>query len=264
MRCQQYEPAVPDPAALSRAWEAATASYWLRPVDWWTPEVDDVAAALAAAPDGNAPAALAAFARLGTARGDAGVGLPEAIDDLWALYSVVPEGTPPLPVVRAFVESWVESWFASLRVVTCVDPVTGLTTAAYLRTRLAEVYREAERSGVPVSRTHALVVVTVPAWSRKGTRLLPAGGARPRRALRRVLVGDGVRTAFSGGETFASIADHVIVGLTPRTPNLAGTVQSLRAWLTELPLMPDHTRVWIEGLPEDLALAYVLLRDLAR
>lgn len=255
-----------EPAALSRAWWAASAARWLREGDWWAPAVDDVAAALTAA-CGTGAMTLEAFSRLGTARGDAGVGLSEAVEDLCALYTLLPEGAPPLPVVRAFVESWVESWFASLRAVTCVDPLTGLATAAYLRTRLAEVYREGERCGVPVSRSHALVVVTTPGWSRRGGRQSSGGprrGGRPRRALRRILVGDGVKTAFSGGETFASIADHVVVGLVPRTAGLAGTVQGLRAWLSELAMIPDHTRVWIEGLPEDLPLAYVLLRDLAR
>lgn len=159
----------------------------------------------------------------------------------------------------------VESWFTSLRVTTCIDPLTGLTTVAYLNTRLAEVYREAERSGVSVGRTYALVVITVPDWSRRVSRQSAVRrSARPRRALQRKLIGDGIRKAFSGGETFAGVGDHVIVGLVGRIENLAGMVQGLRAWLTDLSLVPGHTRVWIEGLPEDLPMAYVLLRDLAR
>lgn len=152
-----------------------------------------------------------------------------------------------------------ESWFANLRMVTCVDPSTGLTTAAYLRTRLAEVYREAERSGIPVSQAHALVVVTASGWLGGARR-----HARPRRPLRQQLVGDGVRMAFSGGETFAIVADHVIVGLVARNETLAAMVQSLRAWLADLAAVPDPKRVWIEGLPVDLPTAYVLIRDLAR
>jgi len=42
------------------------------------------------------------------------------------------------------------------------DPLSGLATLPYLRTRLAEVYREAEQGGTSPADTHRLLVVRLP------------------------------------------------------------------------------------------------------
>jgi hypothetical protein len=239
---------VSDPAALRLAWRgAALVIGWARPQDWWCVEVD--------------------------------VGLGETLDDVAARYAVLAERAAPAAVVRALAEAWVEVGFEPLRVGTCEDPLTGLTSAAHLRTRLAEVYREAEREGGSVHATHALVVVP--------TGL--DGVARWDGLLRRLALGECLRSVFSGGETLAGLGPSVVVGLVTRTPLLAAMVEALRRRLIEVatgtavrgetegggargagdtvtgvPGDGEPSRVWVEGLPGGLSEAYAVLEDLAR
>ncbi|HEV7754215.1 MAG TPA: hypothetical protein VGO94_00010 [Mycobacteriales bacterium] len=266
---------VSDPAALRLAWRgAALVIGWARPQDWWCVEVDAVCEAVAGRRE-----LLGMFSRLGRARAEAGVGLGETLDDVAALYAVLAERAAPAAVVRALAEAWVEVGFEPLRVGTCEDPLTGLTSAAHLRTRLAEVYREAEREGGSVHATHALVVVP--------TGL--DGVARWDGLLRRLALGVCLRSVFSGGETLAGLGPSVVVGLVTRTPLLAAMVEALRRRLIEVatgtavrgetegggargagdtvtgvPGDGEPPRVWVEGLPGGLSEAYAVLEDLAR
>ena len=113
----------------------------------------------------------AACTGLGRSRARAGIGIAETIDDLAALFAVLgaesasehadPGGrdragrgsAPPLRLVCAIAEGWAEESVAQLAQ-GCEDPLSGLATLPYLRTRLAEVYREAEQGGTsPAERT---------------------------------------------------------------------------------------------------------------
>jgi hypothetical protein len=261
--------------SLRDAWrEAALSAGWAQPHDWACAEVDALCEAIA--DRGDVPGGVA---RLGRARAEVGVGLGEALDDVAALYGVLNQKAAPAPMVRALAEAWAEVGLEPLRVGTCEDPLTGLTSAAYLRTRLAEVYREAERGGESVHATHALVVVP--------TGL--DGVARWDGLLRRLALGECLRSVFSGGETLAGLGSSVVVGLVARTPMLAAMVQALRRRLAEASVgtaVPggahrgdvrgargpvvgvvgdgEPPRVWVEGLPEGLLEAYAVLEDLAR
>jgi hypothetical protein len=270
-----------DPDDLRTAWEqAALVAGWAQPRDWWCGEVDAVCEAVAERRD-----VLGAFSRLGRARAEAGVGLGETLDDIAALYAELAQPAAPSTVVRTLAEAWVEVGFEMLRVGTCEDPLTGLTSAAHLRTRLAEVYREAERGGESVHARYALVVVP--------TGL--DGVARWDGLFRRLALGECLRSVFSGGETLAELGPSVVVGLVPRTPMLAAMVESLRRRLVELTTgTPGRggrggrggthggsargarrtgfgvlgegapPRVWVEGLPDGLPEAYGVVEDLAR
>jgi hypothetical protein len=264
-----------NPTALREAWRQTTlAGGWAGPHDWDCAEVDAVCEAVAERGD-----LLGGVARLGRARADTGVGLGEALDDVAALYGVLNQKAAPAPVVRALAEAWAEVGLEPLRVATCEDPLTGLTSAAHLRTRLAEVYREAERGGESVHTTHALVVVP--------TGL--DGVARWDGLLRRLALGECLRSVFSGGETLAGLGSSVVVGLVARTPMLAAMVEALRRRLAEVSVGTavrgeahggtargargtvvrvlgdgEPPRVWVEGLPGGLPEAYAVLEDLAR
>jgi hypothetical protein len=266
---------VRDPSVLLLAWRgAAMVIGWARPQDWWCVEVDAVCEAVVERRE-----LLGVFSQLGRARAEAGVGLGETLDDVAALYAVLAERAVPAAVARVLAEAWVEVGFEPLRTGTCADPLTGLTSAAHLRTRLAEVYREAERGGGSVRATHALVVVP--------TGL--DGAARWDGLLRRLALGECLRSVFSGGETLAGLGPSVVVGLVTRTPLLAAMTESLRrrlaevatgiavrggtegggAWgardaVTGVPGDGEPPRVWVEGLPEGLSEAYAVLEDLAR
>jgi hypothetical protein len=255
------------PVALREAWRTESAgSGWSRPDDWWAPEVDALAEAVASTgPVGAAEAAgwLPACDRLGRARADAGVGLGETLDDLCALWRLLPAGAPPLPVVRAVAEAWADAGLRHLATSTCEDPLTGLASPAYLRTRLAEVYREAERGGVPVPDSHALLVVAAEPPDADPDDPDATGASGWRMLRHRLAVGVCLRSALSGGETLASLSATSAVGLVGRGPQLPPMLAGLRHGLTaHAALRP--VRIWLERLPTRLDEAYTLLSDLAR
>ena len=147
---QEHDPKREDLPGLRAAWRRQSLSAgWLAEDDWWTTAVDAVARA--ACRDGSLRQACAL---LGRARAQAGVGISEAMTDVAALYRVLGEGTPTLDVITALAEGWADAGLARLSGATCEDPLTGLVSFAYLRTRLREVYRDAEQQGTcPRPRT---------------------------------------------------------------------------------------------------------------
>jgi hypothetical protein len=199
--------AAPDLATLRDSWrQRSLASGWHAADDWHNRAVDAVAEAAlpgtqlpgtqpaGTQPAGTQPAGLArACGALGRARARAGVGVAETIADLAALYAALDRDTPPLPLVSSLAAGWAEEGLARQARARCEDPLTGLATVPYLRTRLAEVYREAEQLGV--SPAHRLVVVT------------PATRPDPwRRLSADILLGHDLRAAFPGGDTLTQSA----------------------------------------------------------
>lgn len=240
-----------DPDALIRAWRTSSlTSGWPRPADWWLPEVDAVAEALS---EGH-PQPLDRFKRLGKARAQAGTGLRETLDDLCALYRHLPLGVPPATVLCAVAEAWADGDSHKHRGATCTDPLTGLVTLPYLRTRLAEMYREAERSGIPVTRSHAFVLID-------GVAVRPPPGVDSH--AHQLALGACLRLVFPGGESFAAVSPTVLVGLVTRVLRLPAMVVDLKRRLVEEVGITPPPRVWIEGLPPTLPLAYELLGDFA-
>lgn len=238
-----------DAEALRDAWnQAAFAGGWTRPADWWTVEVDAVAEALVAGGD-----ALTAVARLGRARAEAGVGVRETLDDICALYGQLPAGVPPLTAFRALVEAWAEAAMASVRATTCEDPLSGLATAAYLRTRCTEVYREAEQDGLAASDRRVLLMLDV-------VGLGDAVGWES--LLLRLALGDCLRSVFSGGETLAAVAPSTVLGLVTQD-QLPQRISALRTRLGEVAGLSD-TRIWTEALPPTLPAAFHLMETAHR
>jgi hypothetical protein len=179
--------AVPDLAAIRDAWRLCSlADGWRATDDWHNGAVDAVAEAMLT---GALPGALSrACESLGRARAQAGVGVAEAIADFAALYAVLDRGTPPLHLVSSIAEGWAEEGLARHSQGQCEDPLTGLTTIPYLRTRLTELYRAADQLGSIPASTHRLVVVRLP--------------RRPdpwRRMAADILLGHDLRATFPGG-----------------------------------------------------------------
>lgn len=182
-----------DPTELTDAWRRRTlAAGWLAIDDWHTAAVDAVAGAIL--PGGRAlsagPELAQACGRLGRSRAEAGIGIAETIEDLAALFAVLDGGCPPLMLVTSIAAGWAEEGLAQHWQSGCEDPLTGLATLSYLRTRLAEVYREAERLGTSPAATHRLVII----------RLSPRPDAMDRVA-RAISLGHDLRAAFPGGDT---------------------------------------------------------------
>jgi GGDEF domain-containing protein len=188
-----------------------------------------------------------------------GAALGEALDGLRATFDLVLGVEPDFASVESLSLAWSEATLEFLHQLSCEDPLTGLASLAHVRTRLDEVYREAEHVGLRVGGTHALVVVDM--WSSPG-----ANGPAHRfsRALHLVRVTEAVRMVFAGGETVGRVGADRAVVVVRRTPELGDLVAALRELLGDLDLGDTVVRVWIEGLPADNAIAALLLDDLAR
>ena len=247
-------------AGLRDAWrQRSLASGWLSGDDWDSEEVDEVLAACrnrAPAP-GEAGLAVvgdgpltAACAGLGRSRARAGVGIAETIDDLVALFAVLEEGErePPLRLVGAIAEGWAEESLTQFGQGGCEDPVSGLATVPYLRTRLAEVYREAEQGGDSPAETHRLLVVGLPRRADPWRRLvLP------------ILVGHDLRAVFPGGETLSLARPGPAIALVPARRDLPIRYARLRRDIQAT----FGTQVRMTSLPGRLTEALRLVDELA-
>jgi hypothetical protein len=246
------------PAALRERWRVASLrTGWSHPDDWGCPEVDAVTELVTAGPKAVRPA----LARLANARALAGVWLDETIEDVIALESVLPpEVLWPRPeqVVRLVAQAWADEGAAQFRHVSVEDPLTGLVSLPYLRTRLVEVYREAGRAGERVPDTHALVVVST------GVGVRPGLGGTAAGLYYRLALGECLRSVFSGGESLAAASAARVLGLVHRGPALPVMVRTARLELASLSVADAKPRCWIEGLPDGIPAALDLVTELSR
>ena len=188
-----------------------------------------------------------------------GAALGEALSGLRTTYTLVRGTDPDFGATEALAVAWSEATLEYLHDLSCEDPLTGLTSLAHVRTRLAEVYRDAELSDAPVKLSHALVVVEVRIH---GRALLDEHQFT--RALRLVQVAEAMRAVFSGGETIGRLGLNRAVAVVGRHVDLGTSVGLLREFLGELDLGDADVRVWIEGLPGSADSATRLLDELAR
>jgi hypothetical protein len=187
-----------------------------------------------------------------------GVSLLEALDGLGALYRAIGRGEPAFDAVRALSSSWAEASLVYLHSLSCEDPLTGLSSLAHLRSRLGEIYREADLRGTSVPATHALVVVEP---------LNPPGITTLDRELRLIDVAECLRIVFAGGDVLGRLGARRAAALVGREPNLPDQVETARALITQWRLDTDEpqlARVWIEGLPASAQWGGRLLDELAR
>lgn len=245
------------PQGLRERWrEESVASVWRRPSDWYHPAVD----ALAVAVLDDTDTATAAF-DLGRARGEHGVGIGEALDDLVCLYRSTGRSMPPMDAVRALNEGWSDAQAELVTTGACVDPETGLPTQQYLAVRLGEAYLDAEQEDVDPALLHGLTVVDVAAGH-------VTGGMR---AARSAAVGAALREAFGVGHPMATLGGGVFVVLTRTDDDVEAHVADLRADIARRCEDVDvrisvrqPVRVWVEPLPETHAEAVQRLAHLAR
>lgn len=253
---------------LRSHWRTASlAAGWPFPSDWAVPEIDRVCGAVA---EGNdlAPA----LAELGRARGESGIGLAETLTDLAALHAVLetPDSTAglvgadpdalPAKLLRVLATAWAEVVVRQSTDAEVADGLTGLSTPAYLRTRLREVYAECALHGRAPESEYVLVAV--------GVDLPPTAGWSRLAAM--VLLADVVRAVFDGGETLTALGPSVVVALCRRDERLAMRVASAR-WLAVDRFAVDphleelgEPRVWLERLPAGHEAACALLARLGR
>ncbi len=182
-----------------------------------------------------------------------GIALDAVLEALQIVSLRLTGRDPEFADVRAVSLGWSEAMLGYFHQLSCEDSMTGLSSLAHLRSRLAEHYR----GRTPVRDTHALVVVDVVA---------PASGA-PGAVLALALhlstVGDVARTVFGGTETIARASSHRLIVLARRDDRLGQRVALLRRLLADLD-EDEQPRLWIEGLPTSDASCAGLLDELAR
>jgi GGDEF domain-containing protein len=209
---------------------------------------------------------LAACGFVGRTLAGDGASLGEALAGLRETFQVTRGSVPDFEAVEALSVAWSDASLEFLQDVSCEDPLTGLATQQHLRSRLSEIYREAERTGADVRRSHALVLADTSSATRHARQLTRSAGPvdlRFTRALQLATVAEGMRTVFTGEETVARLGADTVTALVRRSPGLGQAVSRLRVVLSDLEVPPD-TRVWIEGLPGQVEHAARLLGDLIR
>lgn len=237
---------------LREQWQVKASAFgWTFPSDWHDPAIDAVCDALAAGAD-----VWDAAERLGRGRAAAGVSLGEALVDVDALASIVP-GRYTDALRRAVSLGWADR--VIVPAVSVADPLTGLVTPDYLQVRLGEVYRAADVRAEPVSTSWALVVV----------RLDLAGHVGWQRTLPMILVAEGLRRVFDGGQSLVLMGEAVAVALCERDLVLARRARLVRSMITDSierdpQIIVPGPAVWIENLPATYCAALDLMTELGR
>ncbi|WP_235926403.1 GGDEF domain-containing protein [Actinokineospora pegani] len=248
--------------SLRDRWRSASAAAgWRYPGDWAVPEVDTVCAAALAGQD-----LAEALSALGRARARAGATLPETLADLAALHAVLtvphelvspnPDATPAA-LLRRTAESWAEAATAPAE---CgADPLTGLSTAAYLRVRVGEMYREARRAGTTAGDRFSAVVISLDLSATSGWSRLMAS----------VLLAECLREVFDGGETVAALGSSVVLVIARRGDGVGHRAAAARhrvasALMADPALVGIGVRVRGQVLPGSEEEAREMLRELAR
>ncbi|WP_406688791.1 hypothetical protein REH65_21110 [Saccharopolyspora sp. ID03-671] len=215
--------------------------------------MDAVCAAVVAGEDLSTP-----LADLGASRAEAGVGLSGTLQDLAALHAVSGENSDglvsadpdavPSSMLRTTALGWADAVSGMAVGREVEDPLTGLNTVGYLRTRLHEVYREAHSRGAAPDDDYALITV-----------MLGVSTAGYPRLVAMVLIADALRTVFDAGETTALVRSATAAVLAPRTPELRSRCVQAR-WMIEHRLAADpalrdcgQIRLQEEALPGDHA-----------
>lgn len=174
---------------------------------------------------------------VGASAAQTGVPLHEVLDHVERAYA---PGEPSFAAVRAAAVAWTERALVHHADVACEDPLTSLATVPYVRSRLTEIYRGADRAGRRATDTSALVVVELP-------RL--RAGHELEVALQALDVAEILRSVYGGDETVARLSTRRFAALVARERADEVTIRLLGLLLDESFGALGHPRLWVERLP---------------
>lgn len=187
---------------------------------------------------------------VGASAAQVGVPLHEVLDHVERAHA---PARPDVDVVRTVAVAWAEAMLVRRADRSCEDPLTSLATVPYLRSRLAELRREAERAGRPLAAVAALVVVELGRTGR---------GHALEQSLHALEVAEVLRTAFTGEETVVQLSGRRFAVLA-RRDRVDVTTTPLVAHLLDRVLGEDEAvRLWVEHLPSREAYLGPLLASL--
>ena len=245
---------------------ASIAAGWRFPSDWGLPEVDGVCAAVAQRTDLSGrpgrsrprPRGRRCRTRRDAHRRRRAARRLTTPQSRSGLVATDPDAAPTA-LIRAAALAWADASNGDLGNTEATENLTSLSTQAYLRTRLGEVYRQATRDVVPVAQSHSLLVVTldlsdVVGWSR---------------LMAMVLVADVLRDVFDGGESVALLGPSVAVVLGSRNSAFGDRSLTAGGLITERlstdPQLADRRpRLRVEKLPATLTEARAQLARIGR
>ena len=134
------------------------------------------------------------------------------------IVSPDPDATPAR-LIRVTALAWADVVLDQLAHTEVSDGLTGLSSPAYLRARLREVYREATAEGVRAADKYVLVCCSPDVCATSGWSRLAA----------MVLLADSLRAVYDGGQTLAAIgpppsacSPNATAAAPPASPNCAG------------------------------------------
>lgn len=265
---------------LRSMWRTASRERgWRFPGDWWTPAVDAVTEAVISGGD-----LAERCTRLGLARAIAGVSMDETLSDVVAMAALVralqshpthqfSEKTTQIEVVelvKAAAIGWAED-ATFTHADGQADDLGSLPDCSYLSIRLGEVAAEAESRGSRLGEGYAFVVVSLlgPSYAEDEPLGLQERVESWDHSWQMSQLTDDVRSVFSAGETIVQAGPTRAIVLARRSSNLAAQVSALRGLIegrrfSDTQTQPPMVGIWVEGLPDSLRQARLLLADLRR
>lgn len=190
---------------------------------------------------------------VGASAAQLGYPLQDVLDTVETAYLNVKASDPDYRVLKAALIAWSDHMERFACEVSCEDPLTTLSTAAHLRSRIDDAYRLCASIGVEPDHEFALIVVQ---RERRRT-VLPLEESLQTLRIARVL-----RGLYDGDETLAQVAPHRIGVLARR--DRADRIVLLRSELEAEGLIGAAGRIWIESLPQDTDDIAWLLSELSR
>lgn len=244
-----------DPDGLLREWRRrAFSGTWRVASDWLCEEVMALVRAAHSMDAGRGTGIRSEVRALGRARAAQGVGVAEAVADLFAFFGalgMVPSG----PLTAGFAEVWAEASASSAPLASCVEPATGFATWGHFRARLYEIYSMA--AARPCD--WIIAMLRLPA----GTPAIASAGW-----TLQDLVGRTARAAFEGRGAVVSDVNAAVVVLLPRSADsfaaLGRCHEALDAALSAAGLGRTGCRIDIEPLPATVDGVGCVLESLQR
>lgn len=286
---------------LRAMWRVASRDRgWRFPDDWWTPAVDAVAEAIVS--DGDIAERCLRLGRARARAGvsmEETISDVIAIASLTASLLAHPahRATPScrevdiVQLVRCAAIGWSEESDLGSSQQHAVTP-TALPDCAYLSIRLGEIAAEVESMGRRLGQEYAFVVASLLGPSRideprshysevepdrppaAGSSFDDGSGLQARveawdHAWQMSQLVDELRAVFSSGETLVQAGPTTAIVLARRTPQLTDRVAALRELIEARRLDAAQPAsllvgIWVEGLPDSLRQARLLVSDLRR